>query len=76
MINIVFALSATHLTWSAQHRLLATRSLRAATVLVPGGFFAGGVFLHGADPGLGALLVPVGALVLVVALVLITRAIK
>ena len=76
LINIVFALSIPSLTWSEKTLLIASRSLRAATVLVPGGFFAGGVFLHGTDPGIGAFVVPIGALLLIVALVLITRAVK
>jgi hypothetical protein len=38
--------------------------LRASTVVLPAGFFLGGVFLSGADPGLGVLLVPLGALML------------
>ena len=38
-----------------------------ATALVPGGFFLGGVFIYGGDPGLGILALPVGALLLVLA---------
>lgn len=46
--------------------------LLAASVLMPGGFFLGGIFLYGkgGDPGLGIFLVPVGALFLIVALFL------
>lgn len=33
----------------------------AASVLLPGGFFLGGIFIHGGDPGLGIFLVPLGA---------------
>ncbi len=43
--------------------------LSAATVLLPGGFFLGGVMVYGGDPGVGILLVPVGALLLVAAAV-------
>ncbi len=35
--------------------------LMATSVLLPGGFFLGGLVIHGGDPGLGILLVPVGA---------------
>jgi hypothetical protein len=52
---------------------LASSLLASATVLLPLGFFLGGVFVHGGDPGLGSLLVPPGALLLLVALVLIWR---
>lgn len=43
--------------------------LSAATLLLPGGFFLGGLMVYGGDPGVGILLVPVGALLLVVAAV-------
>lgn len=51
----------------------ASASLVAGTWLVPGGFFLGGLFIHGGDPGLGALLVPSGALLVLFALALIVR---
>lgn len=46
---------------------LASRCLLGAGILLPGGFFLGGVVVYGGDPGLGILLVPVGALLLFVA---------
>jgi hypothetical protein len=45
--------------------------LIGASVLLPGGFFLGGVAFYAGDPGLGVLLVPVGAMLLLIALVLI-----
>ena len=42
----------------------ASPCLLAANVLVPGGFFLGGVFVYGGDPGAGVLLVPAGAVLL------------
>ena len=45
------------------------RLLRWGAVLMPVGFFLGGVLNGEGDPSLGILLVPVGALLLVVALV-------
>lgn len=47
--------------------------IRAAVVLVPGGFLLGGLWPHGADPGLGIVLVPIGALALFVAVLRIAR---
>ena len=41
--------------------------LTGATVLLPGGFFLGGVMVYDGDPGVGILLVPVGAVLLLVA---------
>lgn len=45
----------------------ASRLLASGTVLLPAGFFLGGVYLYGSDPGLGALLAPVGAVAVLVA---------
>lgn len=41
--------------------------LTGATVLLPGGFFLGGTMIYDGDPGVGILLVPVGAVLLLVA---------
>jgi hypothetical protein len=43
----------------------AGRLLDGATMLIPAGFFLGGVVTYEGDPGLGVVLVPVGALLLV-----------
>ena len=51
----------------------ASSLLVAATVLLPGGFLLGGLFARGSDPGPGVLLVPVGALALFVAVLLVAR---
>ena len=40
----------------------ASRALFWGSVLLPAGFFLGGLVIHDGDPGLGVLLVPVGAL--------------
>jgi hypothetical protein len=53
---------------------LASHALLAGTLLVPSGFFLGGLFVHGGDPGLGAVLVPPGALCVLLSLALIVRA--
>jgi len=42
----------------------ASRSLIGAALLLPAGFFLGGVVIHDGDPGIGIFLVPVGALLL------------
>jgi hypothetical protein len=52
---------------------LTTRALTGATVLLPGGFFLGGVRFYAGDPGIGVVLVPIGAVLLLIALVLIAR---
>ncbi len=52
---------------------LPSRALTAAGLLLPAGFFLGGVSIYGGDPGLGILGVPVGAVCLLVAVVAVTR---
>ena len=43
-------------------------TLIAATVLLPAGFFLGGVVFYAGDPGVGVLLVPIGGALLLLAL--------
>lgn len=52
---------------------LASRCLTLAGVLLPAGFFIGGIDVHGGDPGLGVLLVPPAGVLLIVALVAIAK---
>ncbi len=42
--------------------------LMAASMLLPGGFLAGGVAFYAGDPGVGVLIVPVGAALLLAAI--------
>ncbi|MBI2806945.1 MAG: hypothetical protein HYX68_18345 [Planctomycetes bacterium] len=57
--------------WSAGRLKLASFFLLDAAFLIPLGFFLGGLFPSGSDPWIGILLVPVGALVLFVAVALV-----
>ncbi len=52
----------------ADARAFMLRNLRLAAVLMPLGFFAGGVLNYEGDPSYGIVLVPLGALFLVIAL--------
>ena len=71
LVNIGFALTVRLLPeWTARARGAASLCLRGATLLMPAGFFLGGVFIYAGDPGLGILLVPVGGLLLLVAVFL------
>ena len=75
VINIIFAVTLRMATeWSETTRALASRCLRGALVLMPLGFFLGGIRTFGGDPGLGVLLVPPGGLLLFVAVLLTARA--
>ena len=53
---------------------LASRCLIAAGVLLPLGFALGGVWTFAGDPGLGVLLVPPGGVLLLLAAVVMARA--
>ncbi|MXZ72166.1 MAG: hypothetical protein F4Z04_11800 [Acidobacteria bacterium] len=52
---------------------LASTMLMAATILLPAGFFAGGVTFYSGDPGIGIALVPPGAACLLIAVVQLAR---
>ena len=75
ILNLVLAMSM-RLTpdWKASSRTLASRCLLGALVLLPLGFFLGGVFIHGGDPGIGVILVPPGGLLLFLSVLLTARA--
>lgn len=49
---------------------IASGCLMGATVLLPGGFLLGGIWVHGGDPGAGVLLSPVGGALLFVGVAL------
>lgn len=68
VINVLFALTlrSSAVTPAAASRISIT--LTGATLLLPLGFFLGGVVFYGGDPGIGVLLVPVGAVLLLLAL--------
>jgi hypothetical protein len=51
----------------------ASSCLIGASVLLPGGFFFGGVVTHAGDPGVAIVLAPPGALLLITAVILIAR---
>ena len=73
LVNIAFAVSVPHLTsFHEDRRELASKAMKIASVLLPGGFFIGGFFIYDGDPGLGVFVVPVGALSLLIAVVLIS----
>ena len=73
VLNIVFAGSLARLSLPAGARVLASRCLAAATLLVPGGFLLGGLVTYGADPGLGIILLPAGAVLLMFGIFQVAR---
>lgn len=72
IVNVVYALAIERRPRLAS--VLASRCFLAALVLLPLGFFAGGIVVHGGDPGLPIVLVPLGALTLAVGLGAVLRA--
>ncbi len=77
VVNLAFAMTA-HLipSWPAKDRSAASTCLLGATILMPAGFFLGGLFFYGGDPGLGIFLLPVGAVMLLIAVFKTAGAIK
>lgn len=74
LIHIAFGMSiAMFGDAKAWPRRLASSCLMGATILLPGGFFLGGVFFYDGDPGLGIFIVPVGAALLFVSVLLTAR---
>ena len=75
LVNIAMAFTLTRVSpWPPRSRRLASGSLLAATLLIPGGFFLGGLVIHAGDPGPGVFLVPPGGLLLLYAVFLLARA--
>ena len=77
LVHIAFAF--TLRTGSAigpERRRLVSRCLMGATVALPGGFFLGGVRFYAGDPGLGVVLVPVGAALLLLGAWQVTRGLR
>jgi hypothetical protein len=63
IINIAAGLTALNVK-GFELRPSVSSSLIWAAILLPGGFFLGGIVTYGGDPGLGVWLVPVGAVLL------------
>jgi hypothetical protein len=75
VVNIAFAVGLMHFgKWTERELKLASFFLVDALILLPAGFFLGGVTPSEVDPSTGVLLVPVGALLMLAAVALIARA--
>jgi hypothetical protein len=72
LINVGFAVGVTQFgTWTSGRLKLTSFFLLDAAILIPLGFFLGGVAPSEGDPWLGIVLVPVGALLLFISVALI-----
>ena len=77
VVHVIFGLTlAAFQEISARNLRLMSTTLVAASFLLPGGFFLGGIVFYSGDPGLGILLVPVGAVLLLTAVFSIARALS
>ena len=75
LVHVVFGLSLRVVPELGSRRLpLISVGLIGASVLLPGGFFLGGIAFYSGDPGLGIVVVPVGAALLLLAVYFIARA--
>jgi hypothetical protein len=76
LIHILYALCLRQVAgMDARNQSPVSWALIGASILLPGGFFAGGVQFYDGDPGLGIVLVPVGAACLVIGVFLVARAV-
>ncbi|MCA8973272.1 MAG: hypothetical protein KDC98_01055 [Planctomycetes bacterium] len=65
LLHIAFAVATQHV---ARPPRLASACLSSATIALPVGFFFGGFGVRGGDPGFGIVLVPLGVLLLLIAI--------
>jgi len=74
LVHVLFGLALSRFARPGGGWQSASPCLTGATVLLPAGFLIGGVYAGPGDPGPGILLVPLGALLLLAAVVLAARA--
>ena len=71
LVNLAFSWSLTQIGgWRSSNLWVASRSLIAASVLMPLGFFLGGLITYAGDPNLAILLLPAGGFFLLVSALL------
>jgi hypothetical protein len=74
LVHVLYALTI-HAAPTAA-RPLASSALTVSLLLIPCGFFAGGISIAGGDPNLTVLLVPAGFVALLTSLILTARALR
>lgn len=67
VLNLLFALSGEHCIVSERARQLGSQAMRAGALLVPVGFFLGGIGTYEGDPSLFVVFVPIGAVLVFLA---------
>lgn len=76
LVHIAFAATLGLSPISEGKRQLISRTLGGASVLLPGGFFLGGLRFYSGDPGIGIAVVPPGAVLLFIAAWTVARAVS
>ena len=77
LVHVAFATTVDRLPgWEGGSRSLASSCLLTGSVLLPAGFFLGGMFIYDGDPGLGIFLVPPGGLILFSSVFLTAKAVR
>ncbi len=74
LVHVLYALTIKAVPSAS--RPIASSALTTALLLIPGGFFAGGISVAGGDPNLGVLLVPAGFVALLVSVTVTARALR
>jgi hypothetical protein len=73
LVNVIYGLTLRGELFERRRQRVISRCLIGATLLLPGGFFLGGVTVYSGDPGVGIAMAPVGAVLLLTAVYLIAR---
>jgi hypothetical protein len=77
IVHVAFAVTLSITGLATAPRLqTASSCLTLAIVCLPGGFFLGGLFFWGGDPGLGILFVPIGGALLLAAVLTTARELR
>jgi hypothetical protein len=74
IVNVLFALTLRIPEFRLQKLRLVSSCLISASLLLPGGFFLGGLAFYSGDPGVGVIAVPAGAVLLLSAVFYTARA--
>jgi len=73
VVHLSFAFSLRHLDVDAPSIRSASSALMGASVVLPAGFFLAGIRFYAGDPGVGVAIVPIGAVLLIYAAVVVAR---
>jgi hypothetical protein len=73
MVHLGFAFTLRHLDVEGSAVRSSSSALMGASLLLPAGFFLAGIRFYAGDPGVGVVLVPIGAALMLYAAVAVAR---